>query len=305
MGWLGLLGALWAPAVLGWGDGTEHVYLVIAYAAAIAVLVWRRWTLLAGFAFASATLEWAGFVGNGSELLALVLYGLLAAALAFGFEANRRGVAPVEIGPEARTRPSWFAASVLAIAAALLALAGWFALDGEQWLTALALAHIAAGLVAIRVPRISRELALITLAIGLVLANIAFASVASGLPLVIGWGLSALPFAALLGARRPGHDSQLADLVLGRPHAADRILAVAGLRASSRSPSSRVCCSTPARPSSPARWPPTARWPPPAPWPWSPGPAAAWSARAGARCSTSSRSPRSRTSPASRSKASP
>ena len=171
MGWLGLLGALWAPAVLGWGDGTEHVYLVIAYTASIAVLVWRRWTALAGFAFASATLEWAGFVGNGSELLALVLYGLLAAALAFGFEANRRGVTPVEIGPEARTRPSWFAASVLVISAALLALAGWFALDGEQWLTALALVHIAAGLVAIRLPRISRELALITVAIGIVLAE--------------------------------------------------------------------------------------------------------------------------------------
>ena len=94
MGWLGLLGALWAPAVLGNGDGTEHVFLVIAYTASIAVLVWRRWTVLAGFVFASATLLWAGFVADGSEALALSLYGVLAAALAFGFEANRRGVAP-------------------------------------------------------------------------------------------------------------------------------------------------------------------------------------------------------------------
>ncbi len=49
MGWLGLLGAIWAPSVLGWGDGTEQVFLLIAYAASITVLVARRWTLLAGF----------------------------------------------------------------------------------------------------------------------------------------------------------------------------------------------------------------------------------------------------------------
>ena len=115
------------------------------------------------------------------------------------------------------------------INAALLAVVGWFALDGEVWLTALAGVHVAVGLGATRWHRVSRELALITLAIGIVLANIAFASVASGLPLVIGWGVSALPFAALLGARRPGHDSRLADRILGRPHAADRILAMAGL----------------------------------------------------------------------------
>ena len=229
MGWLGLLGALWAPGLLGAGDGAEHIFLLIAYSAAIVVLVWRRWTVLAGFAFFSATLQWAGWLADGSELLALTLFGLLAAALAFGFEANRRGLHPVVIGPQARTRPSWFAASVLVIDAALIALVGWYALDGELWLTALAVVHIGLGLVVIRLPRISRELALITIAIGVVLANLAFASVASGLPLVIGWGLSALPFAALLGARRPGHDSRIADLILGRPDRADRILAMAGL----------------------------------------------------------------------------
>jgi hypothetical protein len=229
MGWLGLLGALWAPAVLGTGDAGAQVFAVIAYSAAIAVLVWQRWTVLAGFVFAGATLEWATFMDSGDELVALTVYGVLAAALAFGFELRRRGLQPVKVGPEARVKPSTFAAGVLVIDAALLALAGWLTLDGEVWLTALALIHIAAGLCATRVTRISRALALITLAIGIVLANIAFASIASGLPLVIGWGLSALPFAALLGARRPGHDSRLADAILGRPHAADRILALAGL----------------------------------------------------------------------------
>ena len=105
MGWLGLLGAIWAPSVLGWGDGTEEVFLLIAYAASITVLVARRWTLLAGFVLFSATLGWAGWLADGDELLGLVLYGLLAAALAFGFEARRRGLHRVTIGPEARSAP--------------------------------------------------------------------------------------------------------------------------------------------------------------------------------------------------------
>ncbi len=109
------------------------------------------------------------------------------------------------IGPRRARARSWLAAALLALGAAVLALAGWdFALDGERWLAALAVAHIALGLVATRVPRISRELALIALAIGIVLANIAFAAIASGLPLVIGWGLSALPFAGAARRAPPG-----------------------------------------------------------------------------------------------------
>src|SRR3954451_23518277 len=46
MGWLGLLGALLAPAALGAvEDGV--VYLAIAYSATIAVVVWQRWNALA------------------------------------------------------------------------------------------------------------------------------------------------------------------------------------------------------------------------------------------------------------------
>ena len=52
MGWLGLLGALWAPIALGALDGGGIVFLAIAYAATIAVLVRQRWTTLAVFAFA-------------------------------------------------------------------------------------------------------------------------------------------------------------------------------------------------------------------------------------------------------------
>ena len=104
--------ALGAGACSAAVDGSEHVFLLIAYAATIAVLVWRRWTLLAGFAFASATLAVGRVRGRrAASCSRSCSTALLAAALAFGFEANRRGLHRVEIGPEARTRPSWFAAS--------------------------------------------------------------------------------------------------------------------------------------------------------------------------------------------------
>jgi hypothetical protein len=69
-----------------------------------------------------------------------------------------------------------------------------------------------------------------------VLANIAFASIATGLPLMLGWAISALPFAALLGARsdKPTPFSKLVDTVIGpaddeAARRADRILALGGL----------------------------------------------------------------------------
>ena len=157
MGWLGLLGALWAPGLLGAGDGSEHVFLLIAYSrdrgrAGVAALdgarrlrVLQRDAAVGGLARRRARAARAHAAS-----------ALLAAALAFGFEANRRGLHPVVIGPQARTRPSWFAASVLVIDAALLALAGWYVLDGELWLTALAVVHIGLGLVATRRHRGSR-----------------------------------------------------------------------------------------------------------------------------------------------------
>ena len=46
MGWLGLLGALWAPTALGAFDGGGMVFLAIAFAATIGVLVYQRWTTL-------------------------------------------------------------------------------------------------------------------------------------------------------------------------------------------------------------------------------------------------------------------
>ena len=238
MGWLGLLGALSAPLALGALDGGGMAFLALAYAATVAVLVWQRWTTLAAFAFFTASIQWLAWTFTDASTLAstsmLVIFGVLTAALALGFEARRPGLRRVVIGPEARPSMNLFAVVLLVLNAAILAGAGWELLGDPAWLVALALAHIGLGLAATRSRRISRELALIVLAIGIVLANIAFASIATGLPLVIGWAVSSLPFAALLGARQPGRDVRIVDAVIGRPDGeaefrADRILAMAGL----------------------------------------------------------------------------
>ena len=179
-------------------------------------------------------LTWVLF--DSSSSAALIVFGALTAVYAFGLELNRRGLTPVEIGPEARVGVHPIAVSLLGLNALILAATGWNVLDGEPWLVALAVAHIAVGLAATRVTRISRELALVVLSIGIVLADIAFAAIASGLPLVLGWAVSALPFAAILGARsdKPNGMTKLVDGVIGRPddeaaRRADRILATAGL----------------------------------------------------------------------------
>ena len=192
------------------------MFLAVAFTATIAVLVWQRWTALAVAAFTVTTLQWLGWLlidglGDPATIATLTVFGALSAALALGFELNRPGLHRVAIGPRARVRPHPFAI-VLVVSAALLAITGWELLDGEPWLVALAAAHIAAGIAAAHVRRISREVSVGVLAIGIVLANLAFASMASGLPLMLGWALSALPFAALLGARTGGPSRVL------RPH---------------------------------------------------------------------------------------
>nr|WP_028064705.1 DUF2339 domain-containing protein [Solirubrobacter soli] len=238
MGWLGLLGALWAPTALGAFDGGGMTFLAIAFAATIPVLIHERWTTLGAFAYLTTTMQWVTYVAfDTSSLPSLIVFGTLSAAYALGVEANRRGITPVEIGPEARTSIHPIAVSVLGLNALILAATGWSALaDGETWLVCLAITHIALGVGLTHDRRISRELALTVLSIGVIIANIAFASIATGLPLVLGWAVSALPFAAILGARSdaPTHFTKLVDGILGRPddeaaRRADRILAIAGM----------------------------------------------------------------------------
>jgi len=204
MGWLGLLGALLAPAVLG--DHGSIAFLAVAYGATVAVLVRERWTALMFTAFAVTTLQW-GFWMTSPEpsppatLLVLVVFGALSAAAAVGFEIRRR---------ESAVRTE--AVVLLVLNAFVLDVAGALTLHpAGPWLAAVAAAHLLVGLV--RIPRVSRELSLVALGLGVILADIAFAVLTSGLPLTLGWAASAVGFGWLL--RRAKTDSDRAFAMAG------------------------------------------------------------------------------------------
>jgi uncharacterized membrane protein len=210
IGALGIVGALLSPALVGAMPSGEGVaVLAVAMASATAVLVWQRWTWLAFAAFAIATPQWLAWIfvdspGAGAIACVLVVFGGLGAAAAVGFEL--RSAAP-------RLRIS--SAVLLVLNALVLASAGWYALEetagataGQVWLVLLAAAHLAVGFGSGRARRVSHELSLTALSLGIVLADIAFASVAQGLPQLAGFALTGVGFAALLrrGAPRRGDE---------------------------------------------------------------------------------------------------
>ncbi len=223
--WLGLLGALWAPAALGALDTGGVPFLAIAFAAAVAVLVWRRWEPLAWASTATVTVQWLWWLydsspGDTAAVAVLITFGALTTALAVGLEARTRGLN--------------VSAAVLVPATALvIAAAGWDQLDGDVWLAALAVAHLALGLAFTRVPRISRVLALITIGTGVLLADAAAVELSGGAALALVWAASSLVFAALLGARaatpRRAAVARPADAVLGDGGRADWVFAAVGL----------------------------------------------------------------------------
>jgi uncharacterized membrane protein len=102
--WLGLLGALASPAALGaLATPGTLAFLLIAYAAAVAVLLCQRWTSLA-FAFLIATPQWLWLLADRQEpaltVAGLTLAGALTVAAAVGFELRSRS--PASARPRSR-----------------------------------------------------------------------------------------------------------------------------------------------------------------------------------------------------------
>ncbi len=199
---LGIVGALLAPVLVGAGLSAGSVaFVFVAASAAAVVIVWQRWPWLRFAVFACSVPQWAAWLLGGQDHAAALL--TLAAFGALGFV--------VAVGFEVRVRASSLNAPALVLVAAnafALAIVGWAALGGFQddgsaqaWIAALALAHLLAGGYRGWADRLSTELRHYLLALGVILADVAFGASANGLVLGLGW--AAVTLACALRLRRP------------------------------------------------------------------------------------------------------
>ena len=216
IGSLGLIGGLLAPVL---GDAHADVgsmsILIVAGAAAVGVLLWRRWEWLSVGVFAVTVPQWGAWLVDSPAPLPVVVvlsaFGLLGLGASVGYELRV---------PTARLRPSSFL--LLSLNALVIGLAGWFALAGnghetlgKVWLLGLALCHLAIGLAGGRTDRISHELGLLCLAVGVLCADVAFALIADGLVLSAGFAAGSVAFAVLLRKAREKQDTGAAGAALG------------------------------------------------------------------------------------------
>lgn len=212
---LGILGALVSPVLVdSFPTRGGVLFLAIALAASAAVLLWREWEWLRVAAFPVAMGQVAVWAfEESSPALAVAGVSFFAAlnlAAALGYEV--RVAAP-------SLRPS---TSLLAAANALVAggvgsvvlfdafgvrEAGW-------WMAALALAHVAIGIVVLASRRAARSAALLLFGVGLASADIAFALLVDGPAVAVGWALGAAGLAALARRYSPDEDA-LVQLTLG------------------------------------------------------------------------------------------
>ena len=201
IGALGIVGALLAPVIAGApSTATTLALLWLAAASGAAVLVWQRWNWLALAVYAIPLAQWAWWIGDARPeapalVLVLTLFGAVNAAAAIGFELRV---------PAARLRAA--SALLLTVNAATLALAGWYALDeagattvGRLWVGALAALHIAIGL-ATRSTRINRDVRMLALVLGVVLADVTAGLMLEGIVLAAAFAVTTAGFAWL--ARR-------------------------------------------------------------------------------------------------------
>ena len=212
---LGIVGTLLAPVLADSLTTGGMSFLAVASASACAVTIWRRWDWLTIVAFVITMPQVAVWTfaspSPSSAALVVVLAGFAALNLAASLGYELRVPATGLRGPSA----------VLALFSALVVASLGYAglphgegeLAGGFWIAALALAHAALGIGALRSRRVSNEIALLLLGIALTLGNLAFGLLADGVVLAVGWAASA----ALLAwaARRLGRRGELVSLTLG------------------------------------------------------------------------------------------
>ena len=198
IGGLGILGALAAPILTGaTANAQSLLFLAVAYAAAVAVLTWRRWEWMRVAAVGLVLFEIGGWVLQDEPsvtrgFVVLALFGALSAIAALGFEVRQ----PSALGAPSTHGLLLANASVLSILGAVVA---WDAAGSHRtvgwWLVGIAVVHALLGLALLRLQPKNRGAALTLLGIGLVSANVAFVVLVDGVAIPLGWAAAAAALA--------------------------------------------------------------------------------------------------------------
>jgi len=194
---IGIVGSLLAPVFVDAGTHTSSlVFMAIALAAAIGVVVQQGWVWLAVVAYVvsvpqAAVWLWDEHAGHlGLTLGVAAAFWLLYVAAAIGHELRM----PTKSFPLA-------SASLLFTNAVVTAAGGWWLIDdaghrggANAWRFALAGAHVALGTLVLR-SRASREIAILLFGVAAALVGVAIAVTLDGPAVVAAWSLEALVLA--------------------------------------------------------------------------------------------------------------
>ncbi len=203
---IGIVGALLSPVLVDAGtSGVALAFMAIALVSATGVLLWKRWDWLAAVAFVTSAPQLVAWLADSYDdslslsLVVLSAFWVLYAVAALGYELRDR------------TESLRFSSASLLLGDAILTSgAGWLILDQSDhsdaatgWVIGVALVHVALGAATLR-GRISREVSLLLLAVGIGLSAIGAALALDGPALVAAWSVEAVLLAWL--ARRMEKD---------------------------------------------------------------------------------------------------
>jgi uncharacterized membrane protein len=196
---LGLVGAMLAPPLVGAEQsGLTMAFLLFVLTVAVAVADRRGWSawlpISASLVAAPQVLEWVDGTPDMPRTLIVLSYFWLA------------NVAAAESAQRQRDRDvlNPIAGILVAGSTLLVAASGYAALEALgrddasiAWLGALGAAHVGVGVAAVARRRASRDLAHLTIGLGIALGDIAFALAVDGFELTVGLAASAALLIAL------------------------------------------------------------------------------------------------------------
>jgi uncharacterized membrane protein len=198
VGGIGILGALLAPVLVDAGASSASLaFMAVALVAAVAVLVWQRWSWLAFGSFLVSVPQLLDWLDNERDRLVLALAVLALFWVLFVVAALAHEVRV----PTPTLRAS--SAMLLFADVVLVAGAGWGLLhdrgraaEATTWVLGVAAAHLGLGLATLR-GRISRQIGALLIALATAVSAIGFALALSGPALVVGWAVHAVLLAWL------------------------------------------------------------------------------------------------------------